>query len=486
MFFSKCSVYVVVGLSLLLGGCVSYGRVVSHDAIQFNKAYERYSNEEILLNIIRGSKNRPMKFTTLSQVQGSLTVSVGSNSMFSLGPETAGGRSISPTLTVSKNPSFTLANQNRDQAFMNGILTAIPATTLRYFISQGWKEPLLFNLLFDRIEIKVDEVAVCTFTNADDGQATDDESCRCESANECYAVLRNNPNFYREFKLSSCDEVYQSAAVSEPRTTENTSTLTLKQRRIAWREICGFLRVLEKIDPEIQATPSFNQIGPLFTTSDAALIKSIASATKEKLSVRLNERKCPPSAESPSELCSPEKGVLVLGKGGDRIVLLQRSIGERSAKLDCPSDLPGCKSLANKVGIRVSLDESEPQEIARFELRSTQGVLYYLGELLDARQDKQKEQTICRSPQNSNDLWPKHYSLCSKSGGGAIFVAEVTDVGIQNLPFVSTKYEDQQYVVPAHGSHSSSTALAIVDYLIGLNVKAENLPVTRNVNIIGN
>jgi hypothetical protein len=438
---------VLFAICLALSGCVSYGRVISHDAIEFNKAYERFSNEQILLNAVRASKNRPMKFTSLGTLNGDLTVTTAASFTVPIGPGVENKYGASPSISVSKNPSFSMGIQNRDQDFIRGILSPIDPATLRYFYQQGWDTLTLVNLFGERIEVEVEPGDCAKMANGVDPLKRG--WCRCDphksGARKCVRLYKNNPNASEGIPVTLC----AGAAAT------NTSNLT-----DAVSEICGFLAILNQVGSAISLTQDTKGYGPSVHPNQADFLEQLIGAADKKLSIA----------------CVDSKGALL-----DDCPRLQAGVQlqKSSSDISLPLSSPQMKNLGIKKLKRNGVEKSPEVQLV---LRSTQGVLYYLGELIEAKLNDSKKRTLCLTYKPAGSF----ANLVSDekcSGRQLFFVEKSWDFSEPQI--ASTIYSGGRYVIPDVGRHDSSVVLSIVDYLIGLHQKAENLPSLRRVKIVG-
>jgi hypothetical protein len=152
-------------------------------AVDFNREAEQAQEEVLLLNIVRASLRRPMQFTSLSSVSGSGSVS---------GSVTGGGlktnqtpfiapfgitpgntnaalsrilaTNISGNASLSGTATFTVPILDT-QEFYQGILTPIPLQAFDYYLQQGFPPELLFDLFVLKIEVtRLDDGSCRKFT----------------------------------------------------------------------------------------------------------------------------------------------------------------------------------------------------------------------------------------------------------------------------------------------------------------------------------
>jgi len=158
-------------------------------AVDYNKEAEVAQQQTLLLNIIRASMRRPMQFTSLQTVTGSANVTgslqgtglqTNQTPFVSLFPGTTSPNSTNSALTrimtgnltgnvaMGGTATFTVPVLDT-QEFYQGILTPIPLQALDYYLQQGIPAELLFDLFVNRIEVTRLDDGTCrkfTFVNS--------------------------------------------------------------------------------------------------------------------------------------------------------------------------------------------------------------------------------------------------------------------------------------------------------------------------------
>jgi hypothetical protein len=156
--------------SLALAGCAIVDKY-SDRAVEYNLQAEKTQQQNLLLNIIRASLRRPMQFTGLSSITGNATASGGMTggvtklfqtpltSLANL-PVTSGStviaRSVtstgSGTASLSGGQTFTVPVLDT-QEFYQGILTPVSPQVVDYYVQQGFPPQLLFDLFILSVEV---------------------------------------------------------------------------------------------------------------------------------------------------------------------------------------------------------------------------------------------------------------------------------------------------------------------------------------------
>jgi hypothetical protein len=159
-------------------------------AIDFNLEAEQAQEQALLLNIIRASVRRPMQFTSLQSVTGTGNVSgsiqgsalkTSQTPYISLFPLTGSGPStlaqstnsaISRIVTGNVTGNVTMGGTATfivpvldTQEFYQGILQPLPLQVFDYYIQQGFPPQLLFDLFILKVEVtRIDDGSCRKFT----------------------------------------------------------------------------------------------------------------------------------------------------------------------------------------------------------------------------------------------------------------------------------------------------------------------------------
>jgi hypothetical protein len=138
------------GLAALgLAGCV-HGPV-SESALDYNRAIAAARSEELLLNIVRASARAPLQFTSLAEVDGTLSASAGLGTTIS--NIFGAPHPVTPNLSLSgSDTAFMRINPLSSSDFTKGVLQPIPPEVLHLFLAQGWDPKFLLPLVVARFE----------------------------------------------------------------------------------------------------------------------------------------------------------------------------------------------------------------------------------------------------------------------------------------------------------------------------------------------
>ncbi|HEY1504356.1 MAG TPA: hypothetical protein VGF92_08650 [Stellaceae bacterium] len=127
-------------------------------AVDFNMQAELVQEQTMLLNVVRASLRRPMQFTGLQSITGSASISGNGSLSFPFGP--AGHRppkTLSPDVlglggTISGGPSFIVPVLDT-QEFYEGILNPISLQIFDYYLEQGFPPEVLFDLFVSKVVV---------------------------------------------------------------------------------------------------------------------------------------------------------------------------------------------------------------------------------------------------------------------------------------------------------------------------------------------
>ena len=140
-------------LAAMLAGCGLADQLAGH-SVEYNVQAATVKNQTLLINVLRAAYRQPLQFTDLSTISGQVSVSssAGFNVPFG-GPREGASRidTFNPSITVSNSPTYTVSVLNTKE-FYQGILTPIPMKTLSYYINIGFPKYPLLTLVISEIE----------------------------------------------------------------------------------------------------------------------------------------------------------------------------------------------------------------------------------------------------------------------------------------------------------------------------------------------
>lgn len=361
----------------------------SGTSTNFNVQVAESQDRIALLNIVRAAYRYPMHFTELTTLSGTGTVTVGGTLTVPVGTLNGGAAtgSIAPTASVSDTPTFNMAVLET-QEFYQGMLKPVPLDESASYIMEGLPLELVLTLQFQEILYQRSEKSQRTVIENNFHRLKSDAARECPDA--------TTPNEY------SCFRLILRALIDRGLTVEQVSTPT-------------------NIGPLIPAS-SFSELRWLAGLD----LKSMQVVTVNKARCDSKDDACP---DGLAGLPSDQRAQLTAGESLYRIQQLSK---DYQLCFDPPSAAPADVKPANtsfpkpltdrimaarlpeKVlchwrvnNKRVSgsarslelTDPDKPDEVLRidFEPRSTEGIIYFLGEI--SRCSLKLESTsVCSAP----------------------------------------------------------------------------------------
>ena len=529
---ATCAICVAL-ISFSVASCTFPSDYFGSRAIEYNREAEDATLSMMLLNIVRASQRRPMQFTGLQSVTGTSSTSGslnGSDSVARTMPLIDRYGLIPPssstvvsrlttgvggaTASVSGGPTFTVPVLDT-QEFYQGILTPIPLSVIDFYLQQGFPPELLADLFVLNIVVtRVDDGGNCqkfTFTNS----VSNDLQFGQFQAMVDYLVASG---FIAE-------RVNRSSAfgpeIPTPRATDAARAVDAyahaAQAGLDIKKGKGGRFVLEKKSSELRTC--FIYKGGPYPAWLAAKDKSIfcGNFSQHQASAKAEGPQCKPkknpagraagSAEGTAKYGSDEQGVTAHGQSEFSGIALAPVVLDRIEALQKEQ-----MELSNHT---IPYDQMFPVNEFRgahismtFHTRSTEGILYYLGEI--TRRRLAPERAHPRVIQSKAGLNYGTYPLRDCSSQEPI--TEV--VPLSNLPryrfdaaipvrcenifvvnegpslgnsVVSVAYNGQVYSVP-HDRETggrSSQVVELVKQVLNLNTSAKQLPSTTVISVVG-
>ncbi len=462
--------FALVAPMLLAATACTLSRPLAYHAVSYNRAVESAQNRMLLLNVVRASQRMPMYFTGIGSITAGLsyTVNSGSLSLTNLasvvGSNTANNNgdvtnartttgadteSLKlPSVSYSHKPTVQVAVLDTHE-FMRGTLSAVEPKVFQYYWQQGWKLDVLLYLLVERIELPAATEDLKSLQAAG-------TVCRgLETGDSSRRTVRNDPE-----DLGHFSEFRNCVAV-------------LMELR------CRFELASKKTPVGLPIFPA--SISEYVEAHEAGLVVESAAANtvqlvKPEVELRLA---CPDTS-------SKDQNGMV-GRFNQRI----------------ETDLGGGDESPGK-GIK----STGKSEFSLF-LRSPQGVLYYLGEILRVWNGKPKaSEAEKRIPWIRLGNGEGSGFQCPGRPAGTcqpLFLAREPTSGCSQAA-VAVEYAGSTYMIPAeperqdHSAGSggpvaitpelchpgrSMQALTLVSQLISLQKSSKDLPGTALVRVVG-
>ena len=146
----------VLAVSLLLAGCATF-RPEEGRISEINKSQSDYTEQSVLLNVVRSEKYEPLSFVVVTGLDGtnSLSGSLGFGG-FTLGPHLhSNPRSflLGPdSVSRAASNTFHVSVVDDPPSFV-ALLSPLNPATLAFFANEGYPRELLFFLLVDHIRV---------------------------------------------------------------------------------------------------------------------------------------------------------------------------------------------------------------------------------------------------------------------------------------------------------------------------------------------
>lgn len=415
-FFSK-----PVCLSLLVAVVSGCGVVDEYGerALQYNVQARRSQDAGLLLNIIRAQHRHPLEFTAVTSVTGNAQASGALGLTLPFGTEATRAYTANPAGSVSGSAQFQVSVLDTEE-FIRGILRPIELPTLDYYFHQQFPREVLYYLLFDKIEVVDAQGRVREkYENYPDGQTPG--SLAWES--------------FERF----ADDLYHAGLITETIGDavdvgpELSSGDLRNAEQLVKIEQAGFrLKPLDSSRSRFQLQKQARTVRLCFRNLDRLPHRLPSTATCGQASRDQSSAEAPP--------------------------LTSAAVGRLSFSL--PATLP--KRAAS------TTDNAERSYV--FYPRSTEGVIYYLGEVLRYQRD--------------------YPGKLVKVQGGRV-EAPLFMVHTDTIPFALTRvsYFGRTYSISFAGQGRSdertTQVLSFLSQLLSLNKSAKDLPATNVFTIVG-
>lgn len=487
----------VAVLSCFLSACSLSPQITEH-VIDYNHAIEKISNEAAFLNILRSKERMPNHFTSISDISGNLSVTTGATIASSIGGSSTlltnsvstaadlsqSGSTISthnraatnysPNInaSITSRPTFTVAILDT-QEFTQGIMRPLSPDILSLYVGQGWLPSMLAHLFFEGIDVTLPDGTVVDFSNTTDyvddkcGKLTYDEIARNLKLyvstginNGPETIITNvneSPNSDQIVRLYNAGMVYKD----EDNSIRTKPTTYTKFEFVTDKFDDSILDVCESDSSGIQVfdtdNDSIDSIELKESTDNARRIEVIKNAIDvlkcgKTLSVNV-------SAGPVDEEGSMQKTTL-------------------NSRIPTDNDEPQGKKQPGGIVSCASLRASR----ISVPMRTTEGVIYYIGEYLRHKEECSKS----NNPINKCNVYVK------SNDTGDLFVITQRKSSLLSYPFnhnsyITAELNGTEYSIPIPGEgedrHRSMEVLALVLQLINLNKKAADLPHTNYLNI---
>lgn len=437
----------------IMPGCAA-PRAVQRIGVDYNSAIAGMVDEIALLNIVRAKEDLPIHYTSLSRLSGSLIVrgSAGVNNQFKSDARTgtvadtttsapsgtsvvqaitsqiaSGGNVLTPSITgeVTTGPSFDVAIFD-SQKFYQGVLGPIPFSTLESYLDLDYDGELLMRLLVERIEYraKADQPGIVK--------------------GSLIKTLRNVPEGPAALEFATEANCYELRGENFRRAPTPLAAASRVTRGPDGRPVPVPLSELALLDGKVYDLTAPLQASP---AGDAAV--NIQRVYEDRRVLRLVPKK---TCQIPLPLNAKENAEVVI-----------REVGEMPAYPPAEAFYAGEGKTTVTVGTDGEKKQVEVDSDLTIHLRSTEGVIRFLGRYLKAAE---------KSPASTYRLGTAPlFSVSTGAGRGA----------------VETTLRGQRYFVadaPLEARRRNTKILSLVEQLINLHKESVDRPATRAVQVI--
>ena len=378
----KFEILVLATLAACLAGCTtteSFGE----RSMSFNQALDQSVNTTALANVVRASERLPMTYSRLGSM--TFTGSVGSTPSATLAFGGDGDKDLITFGASTSDEGSAPFDALVGEEFYNSILKSIDPATVKFYRDQGWPDRILFSLFVERVEIEPDlgddvlpdwfidragtVASKCTVNDPLDTQ------CPIFIEDEQRLVIDNDPDNARRFLA------FQLMA----NTVAKRYEISLKENK-----------------PDTKPLPFCRPLGPEVAASDGSFAPAAGSGASRRFSKQVcDELKGYTEAYSLDDVTSFDPSTLPRGYKVFEGIVFRPLAGRPAVEFKVqngwePSDhIFGC--TVDETGKTPGVGEGTPNCNLRIVLRSPNGMLYYLGEIMRAQRAAARHQSADES-----------------------------------------------------------------------------------------
>ena len=421
----KLALAIEVIFSLSLFGCTSIAPDFSDMSQTYQRTIEKYQNNNLLLNIVRSSKNMPLSFIDIPSVIGTGNVSetAGLSALiYSASPGSglsglftaaggAGGYIASyyqPSVSLTLGRSFNFTQSSLENAqFSNEFLSTIPIQTIHYFNKRHTPREFIFTLAIDQIIIK-----------NPDGTTK---------------LYYNNPTVgnFSEFQ-------------------------SILKKLVAYGLTTEILKVDAPMGPPLDIAKMEPMLGQI-------VMQYVGAKDKDKLNFK-------PVSDKNSKAYQITQEKEVPRFCFDPTVEYKNVEREFGETMFCQSSFSNSKQKIDNIGITGTASNNKSKQSIALVLRSNKDVYRYLGEVYIAQSQGDPRMEFLTTPVKLNNT------------KDTIKAEQIPLLVIQKNPDLSSKalasieYDGAIYSIPAENSGYSAMVLDILSQFLNLNKIPGSIP----------
>ncbi len=484
----------------------------SSRAVEYNLQAEQATQQALLLNVVRASLRRPMQFTSVQAITGTASASGSINAgttyqnqipVVSQVANTVIGRILSgtgnATASLSGGPTFTVPVLDT-QEFYQGILTPLSTQEIDYYTQQGFPRELLYDLFIQQVELV----------------ATDSPTC------ERFTFINSVQNELQFKQFQAFADYLLASGLTTERISDSTPygpVITASHQPMNARDSAAMVDAMTKASTaglDVQTDPKgyrLSKKGIKFRTCFALAGHQRPSwlgkvpdeifcghlrASRPAPARPVEARAARPATTAPA--CTP-------AQRGDESTAGSPGIKLSEALLTRLQDL---HAEARYPEENFPVERFRNRHVTfRFQTRSVEGILYYLGEIV--RQQLYPESGTARMIQFKNPFYLGSFpaSECDSRANGGLreekddllrlarrdtdprkYSCEnlfVLDPEVAPGAHLTVWYDGKLYAVPVDKARAGRTlqVLELVKQLLALHTSAKNLPQTTVISVIG-
>lgn len=464
------STAVMAVLALAIGGC-AFKPQLQRVAVDQNQLVADTTNQLVLTNILRASERQPLHFTSIGKLTGNVQITALGNmggdirnddaDTVKTGPQgglietsrAEGTDLYKPFLQGQVMSNSTIDVGVHDtQEFYQGMTGSVPASLIAHYLRQGWPEELLTYLLVGSVDfVARDEVRDAT-------------GAVLFKQGEVVATLDNDPWAPAGFaEFATC---YQLAAytkkANDSRLVNLRSLGPIALADLITLDGDKYDLVIDPDHPEERWIVRKGRATETLTLKRDAGCQQAAKSEEDAKAKALTEPQTPQPRPRTTPLKSAGSGLAV----DMELFGVQAAPPARSREPSAAAD--GGLAIAKLNVGRTSGGMVSVETDIHLVLRSTDGLIYYVGEYLRAGKVQGG-----RPP-----FLMKGYDQTQRP----LFVATTER---PKRAFAMTRFEGRTYYIPAGDEGGrSSQVVALIEQMMNLQKSAKDRPTTQTVRVV--
>ena len=316
-------------------------------ALDYNKTSDEVQKQILLLNVARAFRGEGLAYTGISEMRGNFTLTGEVSSTLQFGGDAVSSFTGTPKVSIKTNPQIVIKPLTTSE-FQTAISLPISPQIFHQFWEQGWPKELLLHLLIEKIVLRI---------KTERNLGSFESSKQVDLCPLSHSLLSSAGSTEGKFEPAPEKSWFQCVYDNDP---TNEEGFFLFQRML---EAAKFEPYLKRITGE--------PVGPSVPAEDIGILKSVAAIHDGNLVlVRDDEGKYfLKQTDSTSVLIKHDPSLL------DHFNSRLKEIFPEIFALEFIAKPHESKSVENDVSIRI-------------HLRSPEGLIYFLGELVRAQQDR--------------------------------------------------------------------------------------------------